>query len=51
MAVIKSNNYHDEQAKQNILKMRAVLEKLEPSHLHFALLCGETPQDPLDFVK
>ncbi len=30
MAVIKSNNYHDEQAKQNILKMRAVLETLPP---------------------
>lgn len=28
MAVIKSNNYHDEQNKQNILKMRAVLESL-----------------------
>ncbi len=28
MAVIKSNNYHDEQNKQNILKMRAVLEAL-----------------------
>ena len=28
MAVIKSDNYHDEQNKQNILKMRAVLETL-----------------------
>jgi site-specific recombinase XerD len=28
LAVIKSNNYHDEQNKQNILKMRAVLESL-----------------------
>lgn len=28
MAVIRSNNYHDEQTKQNILKMRAVLETL-----------------------
>lgn len=28
MAVINSNNYHDEQNKQNILKMRAVLETL-----------------------
>lgn len=28
MAVMKSNNYHDEQNKQNILKMRAVLETL-----------------------
>ena len=28
MAVVKSNNYHDEQNKQNILKMRAVLESL-----------------------
>ncbi len=30
MAVVKSNNYHDEQNKQNILKMRAVLEELPP---------------------
>ncbi len=30
VAVIKSNNYHDEQKKQNILKMRAVLETLPP---------------------
>lgn len=28
LAVINSNNYHDEQNKQNILKMRAVLETL-----------------------
>lgn len=28
MAVIKSDNYHDEQNKQNILKMRAVLDTL-----------------------
>ena len=28
MAVINQNNYHDEQNKQNILKMRAVLETL-----------------------
>ncbi len=28
MAVIKSNNYHDEQNKQNIQKMRSVLETL-----------------------
>ncbi len=28
MAVLKSNNYHDEQNKQNIMKMRAVLEVL-----------------------
>ncbi len=28
MAVIKPNNYHEEQNKQNILKMRAVLETL-----------------------
>ena len=28
MAVLNSNNYHDEQNKQNILKMRAVLETL-----------------------
>lgn len=28
MAVINNENYHDEQAKQNILKMRAVLETL-----------------------
>ena len=28
MAVMKSTNYHDEQNKQNILKMRAVLETL-----------------------
>ncbi len=30
MAVIKSENYHDEQNKQNILKMRAVLDTLPP---------------------
>lgn len=30
MAVIKSDNYHDEQNKQNILKMRAVLDTLPP---------------------
>lgn len=30
MAVIKADNYHDEQTKQNILKMRAVLETLPP---------------------
>lgn len=30
MAIINSNNYHDEQNKQNILKMRAVLETLPP---------------------
>ena len=28
MAVIKSDNYHDEQNKQNILKLRAVLDTL-----------------------
>ena len=28
MAVMNQNNYHDEQTKQNILKMRAVLETL-----------------------
>lgn len=28
MAVLKQNNYHDEQNKQNVLKMRAVLETL-----------------------
>lgn len=28
MAVIKTNNYHDEQNKQNIIKMRAVLDTL-----------------------
>jgi len=28
LAVLKSNNYHDEQNKQNIMKMRAVLEVL-----------------------
>lgn len=30
MAVLKQDNYHDEQNKQNILKMRAVLETLPP---------------------
>ena len=30
MAVLNENNYHDEQTKQNILKMRAVLETLPP---------------------
>lgn len=30
MAVMKADNYHDEQTKQNILKMRAVLETLPP---------------------
>lgn len=30
MAVMKQNNYHDEQIKQNILKMRVVLETLPP---------------------
>lgn len=30
MAVIKSDNYHDEQNKQNVLKMRSVLETLPP---------------------
>lgn len=30
MAVLKSNNYHDEQNRQNIMKMRAVLEVLPP---------------------
>ncbi len=30
MAVLNENNYHDEQNKQNILKMRAVLETLPP---------------------
>lgn len=30
MAVVKHNNYHDEQNVQNILKMRAVLETLPP---------------------
>lgn len=28
MAVLNQNNYHDEQNKQNILKMRAVLDTL-----------------------
>lgn len=28
MAVIKQNNYHDEQIKENIQKMRAVLDQL-----------------------
>lgn len=30
MAVIKNENYHDEQIKQNILKLRAVLDTLPP---------------------
>ena len=30
MAVLDEKNYHDEQNKQNILKMRAVLETLPP---------------------
>ena len=30
MAVIKNDNYHEEQNRQNILKMRAVLETLPP---------------------
>lgn len=30
MAVVNQNNYHDEQNRQNILKMRAVLETLPP---------------------
>ncbi len=30
MAVINNNNYHDEQNKQNILKLRAVLDALPP---------------------
>ena len=30
MAVLNENNYNDEQTKQNILKMRAVLETLPP---------------------
>lgn len=30
MAVLNQNNYHDEQNKENILKMRAVLETLPP---------------------
>ena len=30
MAVLNEHNYHDEQNKQNILKMRAVLETLPP---------------------
>lgn len=30
MAVMNQNNYHDEQIKQNVLKMRAVLETLPP---------------------
>lgn len=30
MAVMKPNNYHDEQNRQNILKMRTVLETLPP---------------------
>lgn len=30
MAIVNSNNYHDEQNKQNILKMRAVLDTLPP---------------------
>lgn len=30
MAMMKADNYHDEQTKQNILKMRAVLETLPP---------------------
>ncbi len=28
MAVIKSENYHDEQNKQNVIKLRAVLDTL-----------------------
>ena len=28
MAIMNQNNYHDEQTRQNILKMRAVLETL-----------------------
>ena len=30
MAIVKSDNYHDEQSKQNILKLRAVLDTLPP---------------------
>lgn len=30
MAIVNSNNYHDEQNKQNILKLRAVLDTLPP---------------------
>ena len=30
MAVLNQNNYHDEQNRQNIIKMRAVLETLPP---------------------
>lgn len=30
MAVIKSENYHDEQNKQNVIKLRAVLDTLPP---------------------
>jgi len=30
LAVLKNQNYHDEQTKQNILKMRAVLDTLPP---------------------
>ena len=30
MAVIKPDNYHDEQNRQNILKLRAVLDTLPP---------------------
>lgn len=30
MAVIKSDNYHDEQNKQNLIKLRAVLDTLPP---------------------
>ena len=35
MAVIKNENYHDEQNKQNILKMRAVLDTLPPFCKYF----------------
>jgi len=30
LAIVNSNNYHDEQNKQNILKLRAVLDTLPP---------------------
>ena len=35
MAVINHDNYHDEQAKQNIMKMRAVLDTLPPFCRYF----------------
>ena len=30
MAIIKADNYHDEQSKQNVLKLRAILDTLPP---------------------